>query len=161
MDARTRKVIDDDYMPQNFCFGRPAPIHRNSDKLYDIITIFYYYADGKQRDWKTVMRHQAVPKNVIPMRYYTPAGPAEPVADGAAGPAETEPPEPFVLGPKRKVLVMEYDMGDFFPVACRALRGTDGHRPCYFPQIGNALWAGANQPRGWPRRTSGGKATTR
>ena len=69
LDARAWKVISDDYRPQNGCLGRPTPLRRRQGKLYDLVAIFYYYADGEQRDWKTVMKHTAIPTGMSPRCY--------------------------------------------------------------------------------------------
>eukprot|EP00959_Pyramimonas_sp_CCMP1952_P172541 3605089-Pyramimonas_sp.AAC.2 len=45
----------------------------------------------------------------IPECCFAPAGPAQEVADHVGVSEATEPPEPAVLGPQRKVRVVEYD----------------------------------------------------
>ena len=99
LDSWTRKIISDDYRPQNYCLGVPTSLSR-SGRRHDVVTIFHNYADGRKPDSRAVMSQPAVPRGQGPSSLYTPAGPAGVIADCFSGAVAPDAPAPRVPGPK-------------------------------------------------------------
>ena len=117
------------------------PYHADHERIFafvpggprNIVTLLFYRdygeppTDVNTRDLITEQCAAAEEEVYLdPVSYYTPARPDVMTTDAA--PAEEpqgiggHPPDPYVPGPKKKVHVMTYDMGDFFPIVRCSVR---------------------------------------
>ena len=67
----------------------PTPLSKSGWR-HDVITIFRYCADERKPDSRAIMSQPATPMGFGPSSFDAPAGPAEVIADCAAG---TETPD--------------------------------------------------------------------